>query len=83
MKTKSLDFLQSLVALPTPSGWESDGMRLAADYLADVADSINFDLHGNLHAVINAGAETRVMLALLSLNCPQAFFTWKPRRPEL
>ncbi len=37
-------------------------MRLAAAYLADVADSIAFDLHGNLHAVLNPTAETRVML---------------------
>ena len=62
METKSLDFLKRLMALPTPSGWESDGMRLAADYLAPVADRLDFDLHGNLHAVLNPDAATRVMI---------------------
>lgn len=62
METKSLDFLKRLMALPTPSGWESDGMRLAADYLAPTADRLEFDLHGNLHAVLNPDAATRVMI---------------------
>jgi endoglucanase len=62
METKSLDFLKRLMALPTPSGWESDGMRLAADYLAPAADRLDFDLHGNLHAVLNPDAPTRVMI---------------------
>ena len=62
MKRDALDFLKALVALPTPSGWESDGMRLAADFLAPHVDELRFDLHGNLHAVINANAPTRVMI---------------------
>ncbi|MDD5706676.1 MAG: M42 family peptidase [Kiritimatiellae bacterium] len=62
MNTCALDFLKSLMALPTPSGWETDGMRLAASYLSSHADEISFDLHGNLHAVVNAGAPTRIMI---------------------
>jgi len=62
METKSLEFLKRLMALPTPSGWEADGMRLAADYLKPFADQLSFDLHGNLHAVLNPGAPTRVMI---------------------
>ncbi len=62
MNTESLEFLKSLMALPTPSGWESDGMRRTAKYLASSADKIYFDQHGNLHAVVNPDAPTRVMI---------------------
>ena len=62
MQPEALDFLKRLMALPTPSGWESDGMRLAAEYLKPCADQLAFDLHGNLHAVLNPGATTRVMI---------------------
>jgi endoglucanase len=62
MEAKSLEFLQRLMALPTPSGWESDGMRLAAAYLKPHAEKLSFDLHGNLHAVLNAEAPARVMI---------------------
>ena len=62
MQPEALDFLKRLMALPTPSGWESDGMRLSAEYLKPCADQLSFDLHGNLHAVLNPGATTRVMI---------------------
>ena len=62
MNAQSLSFLQQLMALPTPSGWESDGMRLAAQYLAPHVDRLHFDLHGNLHAVVNPEAPTRIMI---------------------
>ncbi len=62
MEKQALEFLKSLVALPTPSGWENSGMRLAAEYLAPLADEIKFDLHGNLHVVCNPKAKTRVMV---------------------
>ena len=62
MKPKALEFLKRFMALPTPSGWEADGMRLAADYLQPYADKISFDLHGNLHVVLNPDAPTRVMI---------------------
>jgi putative aminopeptidase FrvX len=62
MDTAALSFLQNLMALPTPSGWETDGMRLAAAHLAPHVDSVGFDQHGNLHAVVNPGAPARLMI---------------------
>lgn len=63
METTTLDFLKKLVALPTPSGFEQDGMRLIAAYLREHGiDSAAFDVHGNLHAALNAAAPTRVMI---------------------
>ncbi len=63
MEAATLDFLKRLVALPTPSGFEQDGMRLIAGYLRENGiDSAAFDVHGNLHAALNASAPTRVMI---------------------
>lgn len=57
-----LHFLKQLVAVPAPSGWEHDGLKLAAAHLATCADRLDYDVHGNLHAVINPGAPRRFML---------------------
>jgi len=63
MDTQALDFLKQLVAIPTPSGFEQDGMRLIAAYLEkNGVPGAAFDLHGNLRASLNAGAKTRVMI---------------------
>ena len=62
MDTKSLTLLKQLLALPTPSGWEDNGLRLLAAAIKDTATTINFDVHGSLHAVLNPGAPTRVMI---------------------
>lgn len=59
----ALDFLKQLLATPTPSGFEQDGMRLIARYLKNAGiETSAFDLHGNLHVSLNASAPTRVML---------------------
>ncbi len=62
MDTPALHLLQHLLATPTPSGWEADGLRLLAAYLRPHAASVSLDLHGNLHAVLNPGAPMRVMI---------------------
>ncbi len=62
MDPAALDFLKSLLATPTPSGAEDLGMRLAAKYVADVADEVFLDLHGNLHATFNTKAGAAVVL---------------------
>ncbi len=63
MDKKALDLLKSLVALPTPTGFEQDGMVLLGNYLknAGVAE-VSLDVHGNLHAVTNPDAPLRVMI---------------------
>lgn len=59
---KSLAFLKALVACPAPSGFEQDGQRLMAQHLKSAGVESAFDVHGNLHAVLNEGAPTKVML---------------------
>ncbi len=63
MEKQTLDLLQSLVALPTPTGFEQDGMVLLGKYLRQSGvDDVSIDLHGNLRAVLNPQAPLRVMI---------------------
>ena len=62
MKQKQIDFLKALCETATPTGWETPGQRIVADYVAPFADSVDMDCHGNLHVVVNPSAPTRVML---------------------
>lgn len=58
----AISFLKRLVACPAPSGSEQDGQRLMAAYLRAAGVDSAFDVHGNLHAVLNETAPTKVML---------------------
>ncbi|MEG1479870.1 MAG: M42 family peptidase [Kiritimatiellia bacterium] len=62
LEKKPLTFLKQLVACAAPSGFEQDGQRLMATYLREAGVESAFDVHGNLHAVLNEGAPTKVML---------------------
>ena len=59
---QAMGFLKALVACRAPSGFEQDGQRLMARHLALAGVACAFDVHGNLHAVLNEGAPTKVML---------------------
>lgn len=63
MDTKALKLLKELVALPTPTGFEEDGMILLGNTLkeAGVTD-VALDVHGNLRATLNRDAPLRVMI---------------------
>ena len=51
MDQHALDLLQALVALPTPTGFEYDGMALLSQYLKKAAvPNLAIDVHGNLRA---------------------------------
>jgi len=62
MDTAALQFLRTLCETPTPSGWETPGQRLIAEYVRPYAQSVRLDVHGNLHAVVNPDAPVRIML---------------------
>lgn len=62
MQKPDFDLLQKLVAAPTPTGFESNGMKLLADSIKDDVPDLSIDRHGNLRGRINAGAPIRVML---------------------
>ena len=63
MDKEALSLLKNLVALPTPTGFESAGMSLLAAHLrAASVPGLKIDVHGNLHACLNPEAPLRVMI---------------------
>ena len=63
MNQQALSLLKQLVAIPTPSGFEYDGMKLLGNYLKKASvEDIAIDVHGNLRACINPQAPLRVMI---------------------
>jgi endoglucanase len=56
-------FLQFILETPSPSGYEGRLQQIVRESLADAADEIRIDVHGNLIAVKNPNAPLRVMLA--------------------
>lgn len=63
MKSTALDFLKSLLATPSPSGYESRIQEVVHQYVSEFVDQVTVDVHGNLIACINPGGSLRVMLA--------------------
>jgi endoglucanase len=63
METSSHNFLKTLLETPSPSGYERPVQDLVRRYVADFADRVTTDLHGNVIAVKNPDAPLRVMLA--------------------
>ncbi len=62
LSKRAITFLKELVGCRTPSGFEREGQRLMARQLAEAGVASALDVHGNLHAVLNEGAPTKVML---------------------
>ncbi len=63
MDKAASEFLTTLLSTPTPSGYEQAGQAVVEKYLKPYAQDIRRDVHGNLHAVLNAKADFRVMLS--------------------
>lgn len=63
MREKSLEFLETLVNTPSPSGHEYRGQRVWLDYVKEFADETYSDSYGNAVAVLNKGGSPRIMLA--------------------
>jgi tetrahedral aminopeptidase len=62
MRARSLEFLKTLVATPSPSGFEQRIQEVCREYLAPYVDEVYKDVHGNQFAVRNADARLRVLL---------------------
>ncbi len=63
MDASALEFLKTLLATPSPSGYEESIQQVVRQYAEDFSDSIKTDLHGNVILCKNPGSELRVMLA--------------------
>jgi putative aminopeptidase FrvX len=62
MRKQSLEFLRNLLTTPSPSGFESPGQRVWADYARQYADEVHTDSYGNAVAILNPKGTPRIML---------------------
>ena len=62
MRPESLEFLKAIVNCPSPSGFEEHAAVIYRDY-TKFADKTTTDVHGNVAAILNPGAEMKIMLA--------------------
>ena len=62
MRPESLEFLNTLLTTPTPSGDESRGQRVWLDYVKPFADSIETDTYGNVIATLNPSGSPKIMV---------------------
>lgn len=63
MQKKSLDFLKSILASPSPSGYEQPVQKLWREYAGTFAADVKTDSHGNTIGVVNPKGNPRVMFA--------------------
>jgi putative aminopeptidase FrvX len=59
----NVNFLEKLVNVPTPTGWEQPGQAIIREYLTGIADKITTDIMGNVIAELNPNGNPKIMLA--------------------
>lgn len=63
MKKTSVTFLKNMINAVSPSGYEGCAAAIWKQEAEKFADSVETDVHGNSHAVINTGGKIKVMFA--------------------
>jgi len=64
MRAESFDFLKTLVEAPSPSGYEQPAAKVFREYVTPIADSVETNVMGSVHAVLKGTAGgPSVMLA--------------------
>lgn len=63
MRKESVQFLETFLNTPSPSGFEGPCARLWREYAGSFADSVSGDVYGNSIAVVNPAGSPKVMLA--------------------
>ncbi len=63
MDLDALAFFERILETPSPSGYESPLQEVVRGHVAEFADEVTTDVHGNVIAVKNPGAPVRLMLA--------------------
>lgn len=63
MDSGALEFFKRLLETPSPSGFERPIQDVVRSYVADFAEDVQTDLHGNVIAAHNPQGKLRLMLA--------------------
>jgi endoglucanase len=58
-----LEFLETAILTPSPSGYEEPIQKLISEYLRQHTDDVSIDVHGNLTACVGDSNAPRLMLA--------------------
>ncbi len=61
MDARALEFLQTLLETPSPSGYERPVQDVVRAYVGPIADELTTDLHGNVIACRNPAGRPRLM----------------------
>ncbi len=59
---KSLEFLETLINTPSPTGFEYKGQQVWMDYIKPYVDEIRTDSYGSAMAIINPDAKYKVVI---------------------
>ncbi len=91
MRPSDLKLLKDLTEAPSPSGFEQPAARVFRDYLTPLADSVETNVMGSVHAVLKGtgkgkGAGPSVMLAghidevgmMINYVTPEGYVAFKP-----
>lgn len=63
MEATAKEFFKDILETPSPSGYEQPVQEVVRQYVADFADDVKTDFHGNVIVGCNVDAPLRVMLA--------------------
>jgi len=63
MKPAQKKFLYDLLEAVSPSGFESEALKVVKSYASSFADDVKVDVHGNIIACLNPKGAMRLMLA--------------------
>lgn len=63
MRKESRAFLEAMMQVPSPSGYEGPAREVWKKEVEQYADRVSVDLHGNAIAVLNEKGKPRIMLA--------------------
>lgn len=62
MEESRIAFLRSMIASPSPSGFEQRVQQVIREEVQNYTDELRTDVHGNVIATLNPGGSPRVML---------------------
>jgi putative aminopeptidase FrvX len=62
IREEEIEWIRRYIEMAVPSGNESDGQKMWADYMKPYADDFLVDNYGNVAAIINPGHEFKVVI---------------------
>ena len=77
MDSNAKAFLFELLNTPSPTGWETGGQRVWADYVRGYADRVENDAYGTAWATLEGGSGKKVKRVMLEAHADEIGFIVK------